>query len=120
MGRVLALGQGGYFLLTGLWPILDIESFMLVTGPKFDIWLVHTVGALAASVGAGLLYAAAQRQITFPVVVVAGATALSFMLIDIIYVSRQVILPVYLLDAGVELLFLLGWVMALASGKFKR
>ncbi|MBV8580277.1 MAG: hypothetical protein JOZ86_06540, partial [Candidatus Eremiobacteraeota bacterium] len=42
--RVMA----AYYLATGLWPLLDMRSFELVTGRKTDRWLVKMVGALAA------------------------------------------------------------------------
>jgi|SRR5690606_5608045 len=38
--------QGLYFLITAIWPMLDIESFMKVTGPKTDVWLVISVSYL--------------------------------------------------------------------------
>ena len=44
----LAMIQGAYFLATGIWPLLHLASFMRVTGPKTDRWLVKTVGALVA------------------------------------------------------------------------
>jgi len=37
--RLLAIGQGVYFAATGVWPLLDIESFERVTGPKVDKWM---------------------------------------------------------------------------------
>src|SRR2546421_737901 len=42
----IALIQSAYFLLTGLWPIFHIRSFMRITGPKNDLWLVRTVRLL--------------------------------------------------------------------------
>jgi hypothetical protein len=33
----LALLQGLYFVITGVWPILSIRTFMMITGPKTDI-----------------------------------------------------------------------------------
>jgi hypothetical protein len=55
--------QGLYFLITGVWPIVHIDSFLAVTGPKTDHlntelgdhWLVITVGALIAAIAASLL-----------------------------------------------------------------
>jgi hypothetical protein len=35
--------QGIYIFLTAVWGLVDISSFMEVTGPKTDIWLVRTV-----------------------------------------------------------------------------
>src|SRR5438270_11614006 len=43
---VLYLVQGVYYLLTGVWPLVSIDTFQMVTGPKTDLWLVQTVGAL--------------------------------------------------------------------------
>lgn len=43
---IIAMIQGLYYLLTSLWGLLHIESFMMVTGPKFDIWLVKMVSVL--------------------------------------------------------------------------
>jgi cytochrome b subunit of formate dehydrogenase len=53
----MALSQGSYYVLTGLWPLLHRSSFLAVTGPKVDLWLVNTVGALLAVTGLVLLVA---------------------------------------------------------------
>lgn len=42
----LSLLQGLYYSISGIWPLLSIDTFMAVTGPKTDIWLVKTVGVL--------------------------------------------------------------------------
>jgi hypothetical protein len=46
--------------LTGICPLISIDTFQKVTRPKTDLWLVKTVGSLIASIGlvivlAGLL-----------------------------------------------------------------
>ena len=41
--RALALTQGAFYALTGIWSIVDIESFERVAGPKTDHWQVKTV-----------------------------------------------------------------------------
>ena len=40
-----------YFMLTGIWPVVHMPSFIAVTGPKTDLWLVRTVGLLIAGIG---------------------------------------------------------------------
>ena len=45
--------QGGYYLIMGAWPLVSLETFEMVTGPKTDHWLVQTVGALVAFGGTG-------------------------------------------------------------------
>src|ERR1700710_1131223 len=58
--------QGLYYLATGVWPLVSIETFQMVTGEKTDHlvtgregdhWLVMTVGALVTAVALSLLLA---------------------------------------------------------------
>lgn len=99
----LAIAQGTYYLITGIWPILDINSFMAVTGPKYDIWLVRTVGMLIFFIGAGLLAAGIRNQVNVPVIIIAAGAAAGLLIVDVTYVFLNVISPVYLLDAILEL-----------------
>lgn len=106
--RPVAAVQGAYFLLTGLWPLFGIDSFQAVTGPKFDLWLVYTVGVVVAAIGLALLVAAATGRITPEVGVLALGSAAGLAGIDLVFVSRGVISWVYLLDAAAEAA-LIGW-----------
>jgi len=112
----LALIQGLYYLATGLWPLVDIESFMAVTGPKTDHWLVKTVGILVAVIGAVLLRAWRRRQVVTEVVLLAIGSALALGAIDVVYVSNHTIPPIYLLDAVAEIGLALLWVPAARRG----
>ena len=102
--RVVGL-QGWYYLVTGAWPLVWMWSFELVTGRKRDRWLVRTVALLLCAIGASLVRAAGARRVTPEVRLVAAGTAGSLALIDIVYVLRGTLRPVYLLDAVMELLF---------------
>ncbi len=108
--RGIALVQGWYFLLSGAWPLVHMSSFLWFTGPKTDLWLVRLAGALTVVLGVVLLR---QRHEPVPqrssAALTGGATALAFMLIDVVHVSQGIIGPVYLIDAAIELLFLLAW-----------
>lgn len=99
----VAVAQGGYYLVTGLWPFLHLSSFLAVTGPRKEIWLVKTVGALVGFLGGGLLWTASHRALDKGLVRVAAGSALSLPAIDIYYALKQKIAPVYLLDAAVEM-----------------
>lgn len=101
--ELVAQGQGMYFVLTGVWPLIDIHSFELVTGPKVDDWLVKTVGVLVTVIGAVLLVAGRRRAVTAEVALLAVGSALGLAAIDVVYVSAGVIPPIYLLDAAAEL-----------------
>ena len=103
--------QGIYFLVTGIWPILHIRSFQAVTGPKTDRWLVKTVGALVAVIGAVLLQASWRGQLTTQLVCLAIACAAALALVDINYALRRVISKIYLLDAIVQIILIAGWII---------
>ena len=107
--RVIAAAQGSYFLLTGVWPLLHMRSFLAVTGPKTDLWLVETVGVLVAAIGAGLLLSAARGSQVFELALIAVLAALGLAAIDIIYVTRGVIAKIYLADAALEAIFIVAW-----------
>lgn len=99
--RVLA-AQSSYYLGTGLWPLLDRRSFEAVTGPKTDFWLVETVGAMVAAIGAGLALAARRDRLPDELRVTAITAAAGLGLVDLVNVARGRIRPVYLADAAVE------------------
>lgn len=104
--RLVLFGQGIYYILTGLWPILSPETFMIVTGPKSEIFLLHTVGALAAAAGLGLTAAAVRRQFTPEIYIFSAGMASAFAAIDIIYYALGRLWAVYLLDALAEIIIL--------------
>lgn len=105
--------QGIYYLMTGIWPVLDIESFIAVTGPKIDIWLVKTVGMLVFIIGAGFILTSLQRSANGAMTVVATACIIGFIVVDVGYVVQGVIHPIYLLDAVLQSVFLVLWSVAL-------
>ena len=112
LSRMLAWAQGLFYLLTGLWAIVDLDSFEAVTGPKTDDWLVKTVGALVTVIGGVLLMAARRRAVSPEVAWLAAGSALALAAIDVIYVSAGTIAPIYLLDAVVEVGLAAAWLLA--------
>jgi hypothetical protein len=104
--------QGAYFALTGLWAILDIDSFQRVTGPKTDLWLVKAVGMLVLVIGLVLIVAARPRALSSELVLLGGGSALGLAVIDIVYVAAGTIAPIYLFDAAAELVFVGLWILA--------
>ncbi len=110
----LLLIQGGFYVVTGLWPLLHMPSFLAVTGPKRDRWLVRTVGALILVVGLYLLVLAARGLIHSETAVLAAGCALALAVVDVTYVSRGAIDRIYLADAAVELVLTVLWVSAVS------
>lgn len=115
---VLLYLQGTYFFLTGVWPLLSMETFLMVTGPKTDHlvtgliadhWLVKTVGVLVTAIGLTLLVAAYRQEKPLEAAILAMVSSLGLACIDVVYVMRGVIDPIYLLDAAVEVVLLGTW-----------
>lgn len=94
--------QGVYYLLTGVWPLLSIDTFELVTGIKYDHWLVKTVGALAMVIGGGILFGLRHKKPTPETLFLSVAGIIAFFLVDVVFVARGVIDPIYLIDAVVQ------------------
>lgn len=105
---VVAATHGAFYLAAGVWPLLHYDSFQAVTGSRLDLWLAYAVGLVVAAVGGGLLVAALRRRVTGEVGVFAVGAALALAAIDVVFVTRGVISPVYLADAAVEGI-LVGW-----------
>lgn len=101
--------QGAYYLVSGAWSVAHIDSFQKVTGRKTDLWLVKTVGLLLVAIGGGLIFAAAGRQFVPGLIFIAMASAAALLGIELVYVHKRVIAPIYLADALVELGFLIWW-----------
>ena len=108
----LAFVQGIYFLITGVWPLVSIDTFQRVTGPKTDLWLVNTVGILIGVIGFGLIAWALTNHVTLDVVVFAIGSAAGLGTIDVFYSLRGVIAKIYLADAVIEAVIVLAWIVA--------
>lgn len=101
--------QGAYFAITGLWPILHYPSFEKISGPKTDVWLVKTVGALITVIALLILLAAIRRDTHTSTIIAAVGSAFALLMVDVIYVAKKVIRPVYLADAAIELALIVIW-----------
>jgi hypothetical protein len=113
---VVALVQGAFYVATGIWALVDLDSFMAVTGPKTDHWLVKTVGVLVTVIGAVLLLAWRTRRLTREIVLLAAGSALALAAIDVTYVSNGTISPIYLLDAVAEVGLAGAWLLTRDRG----
>lgn len=91
--------QAAYYVVTGVWPLADRRTFERVTGPKADFWLARTVGALTVAIGLSLAVAAARNRRTPETETLALAAPAAFAGVDLVYVARRRISPVYLADA---------------------
>jgi hypothetical protein len=108
--RPLAALHAAYYALTGVWPIIHLGSFLAVTGPKTDLWLVQFFGALVCVPALVLAHAAATGRMSAATLITAIASTVVLGAGDVIFVVKGSIGPVYLIDAGVEFVLLAAWV----------
>jgi hypothetical protein len=107
--------QAAYYAPTAIAPFLSRSAFERVTGRKTEWWLVLTVSALVGAVAAALALSA--RGEPGPETALLGAGSAAGMgLIDVVYVSRGRISPVYLLDAAVQLPIAAAWIVSERRG----
>src|SRR5687767_7516013 len=101
--KQLSIIQGFYFFLIGVWPLLSIRTFQMVTGPKTDLWLVKTVGALVAVIGGLLIIAGLRGNVSSEILLLAVGSAFVLTIVDINYAAKGTISRIYLVDAVAEI-----------------
>lgn len=111
----LAALQGAYFGLAGIWPIVHMRSFLAVTGPKHDLWLVRTVGVLLVAISCPMLLAAWRGMVVPEVFALAVASSAAVTIIDVVYAARGTISRIYLADAVVEVALICAWLLVWES-----
>src|SRR5215203_4238084 len=100
--RLVLLGQSGFYVIMGIWPLISMQSFEAVTGPKTDDWLVQTVGVLAVAIGASLFVGVWRSHPSPETLTLSVASAVAFAGVDVVFVAQRIISPIYLVDAAIE------------------
>lgn len=112
----LAIAQGVYYFLGGVWPVVSIGTFISFTGAKTDIWLVKTVGLLLIVIGVVQIVAGIRWRVSLEIFLLSIGVAFALATIEIIYVVKWTISPVYLLDFLVELMLGALWLSIYVRG----
>ncbi len=115
--EAMAAVQAGYYVPTAVVPFISRRSFEAVTGPKREWWLVLTVASQLAVVGTALAVAARRGSVGPEMRLLGAGSAGALAAIDIVYVARGRISPVYLLDAVLELGLIGGWLVSRRSDR---
>jgi hypothetical protein len=108
--------QGWYFLLPSIWPLVHMPSFLAVTGPKTDLWLVRTVAVLLTVISLTFLTAAYRKEYQPAIGLLAVGSAAGMAGIDLYYALNDRIWDTYLIDAAGEGLLILGWLFYFLKG----
>jgi hypothetical protein len=100
--------------------MVHLESFLWVTGPKTDIWLVKAEGLTITAASIGMLVASFQNNIQ-PGVIITGVLIAAFLTgIDIYYSLTDVISDIYLYDAVAEVILIGCWLIWLLKFRGKK
>lgn len=106
----LAVAHGLYNIGGGLWPLLHMPSFELVTGVKRDEWLVRTVAGIVLFIGLLLLHdALIRRRIDRTLKLVAGGIAGVLGIAALAGSITGIIAWVYFIDGAIHCAFMVGW-----------
>ena len=110
--RDVALAQGIYYGVTGVWPLVSRRTFEAVTGRKADWWLVQTFSLTLLPIAGALALGAARDEIT-PELELLGAGAAGVLAgTDVAIALRRVGRPTYLIDAAASAAIVAGWRLA--------
>jgi hypothetical protein len=105
----LCIVQGLYTLLTALWALVDIGSFMAVTGYKTDVWLVKTVSAILVAIGFCFLSGPFVKRDFFTIIIVGISSCAALAAVDFYYTANNTIKKIYRADGFLQVLFLITW-----------
>lgn len=111
--------QGVYIIVTALWALVDIDSFIWVTGPKTDIWLVKTVAVVLVSIGLALLIAVRESQPSLSIKVLGLTNAAGLAVIDFYYTSNSTIKWVYAADGVLQVLIIISWIILIMKNQHR-
>jgi hypothetical protein len=109
--RALVIIQGSYYMITALWPLIHIESYMMLVGPITDIWLAKTVATMVIAISITMFFHLSLRTDHRPLVLLGVSSSLAFAYTDVYYSVTGTLSNIYLLDAAAEFLFMASWVV---------
>jgi hypothetical protein len=118
--RYLLITQGVYYLITALWGILDIDSFMAVTGPKKDVWLVKTVSVLIVPIAVCLISFLFFKSDPMSAIILGLTSTAGLAIIDFYYSIRDVISDVYMVDGAVQVLLFIWWIIVWVKERIRK
>jgi hypothetical protein len=109
--------QGLYTIATAVWGVIDIESFMAVTGPKTDLWLVKTFSALLFGIGLAMILEAVFLSRAVPLLILFLLNSVVLAFADLYYGLTGEISRAYVVDGVAQVIFALAWLFVLSQLK---
>ncbi len=95
--------QGTYYLITAVWPLVSLRTFMIFAGPKPDRFVFWTVDLLILAIASTLLFAVIRGDLGTAVFLGITST-LVFIAVEATYAGK--ISPWFWADFAVEVVVL--------------
>lgn len=108
-GLRIAKLQAVFNILGGAWPILSLKSFEWVYGPKQEDWLQKTSGGLLLASGVALALTEDSPDSVRMARRIGVGVAMTYLLVDLIYVPKGRLRKTYIQDALCEAGWLIAW-----------
>lgn len=87
--KYILVWQGFYYGLTGIWAIVSLESFSLITRhPVHDAFDMHSIAALAVVLGIMFVWGAYDVRYRFFAAVLALLSAVAIVIPELVYFSE--------------------------------
>jgi len=109
--RIIPLIQAVYFLITAVWPLVHLTSFLAVTGDKKEIWLLETVSILLLPYCLILIHLAFTSENNVIMPIAALLSSLGLGVIEIYYFLNGTIKWVYAVDSILQFIFVFYWIL---------
>ena len=112
--RYVLFFQGFYYLVTGLWSIISIESFSSFTKYQGDYFLKHTNGILFFTLGILFIYSVFKQELIKQIPFFAFLTALGVMVVEVYYLPKIGNPFPFWIDFGIEGVIVVSFLMLFA------
>ncbi|UCF21070.1 MAG: hypothetical protein JSU87_06700 [Gemmatimonadota bacterium] len=103
--RWLLLAQGGYYLLTGLWPLVHLSSFAQIVALRINPFQAQSYGAVLIVIGACLIEAARRGPPDAFATLLGAAVAAAIAVVDLVWLPRLGVTSGLWFDLLVEVAF---------------
>jgi hypothetical protein len=103
--RWIIMGQGIYYVLLGVWPLLYFDSFASAVGLQMHPFQAQLFGAVLAVVGGALIESARREPPDTDPTLLAASVAAALALIDFVWLPRLRVISWFWVDLVVELAF---------------
>ena len=109
--RWIIMGQGIYYVLLGVWPLVYFDSFADAVGIQLHPFQAQLFGAVLAVVGGALIESARRGPPGSYPVLLAACVAAALALIDLVWLPRLRVISWFWVDLVAELAFAISLIL---------